>query len=391
MNKKMYKSETNTIKCQVDKTIFKENVTPIFMTSSFVFDDAEDMERTFKNKDNYIYSRFANPNYDELIRKMCLLEKTEDGIITSTGMSSVFSSMAAIVGKGDHILSCRSIFASTNNIFQNIFPKWAIEVSYLDVDDTDNWQDSIKPNTKLLYIETPTNPSLDVVDIEWASRFCKKNGLLLIVDNCFATPYIQKPAEYGVDIIIHSATKYIDGQGRSLGGIILGKSDILEHIRVFTDTIGTAISPFNAWLMSKSLDTLHIRMQRHSENALELAKFLEDHPKIEQVRYPFLEKDRAYTIAKKQMKTGGGLVSFYIKGSKEDAQKFMNNLKIPIIASNLGDTKTIVTHPSSSTHSNVSDYERQKMKIKDNMVRISLGLESIDDIIYDIEQSLNKL
>jgi O-succinylhomoserine sulfhydrylase len=383
------KFETNAIRTRVPRTAQKEHTSPIFLTSSFMFDDAEEMRALFADeKPGNIYSRFSNPNSTELIDKMNLLEGAEAGLTTASGMGAIFTTFAALLNTGDNLLSCKSIFGSTHSILTKVLPKWNITHSYVDINNTENWDKAVTPQTKLLFVETPSNPGIDILDLEWLGQFAKKHNLILVVDNCFATPYIQQPIKYGAHIVIHSATKFLDGQGRVLGGTINGRKDLIDQIKLFARHTGPAMSPFNAWLISKSLETLAVRMDRHSENALKLAQVLEKNPSIELVKYPMLASHPQHAIAKKQMKMGGGIVTFIVKGGVEQGRKFMNALEWISISANLGDTRTIATHPASSTHAKLTEAERQDVGILPGLVRVSVGLENIDDIIHDIEQAL---
>lgn len=391
MNKKKLHFETEAIRTQINTTEEKEHSTPMYLTSSFVFDDAEEMRATFASEiERNTYSRFTNPNTSELIDKMVKMEGAEAGFATSTGMSAIFSTLMTLLNAGDHMLSVRSVFGSTHTVLTKFFPKYNIDNSYLDLNNPDNWQTQVQPNSKVLYLETPTNPGVELVDLEFAREFCTKNNLVFIVDNCFATPYLQKPIEFGADLVIHSATKYIDGQGRVLGGIIVGDKDLIFDIYTFSRSTGPSLSPFNAWVLSKSLETLSVRMDRHCENALALAKYLEDRKDVEWVRYPFLPSHPQYDIAKKQMTAGGGMVCFGIVGGLERGQKFLNNIEMCSLTANLGDTRTIITHPSSSTHARLTEEERQATGITPNLIRVSVGLEHIDDIIADLERAFEK-
>lgn len=382
--------ETNAVRTQTPRTQQSEHSTPLFLTSSFMFDDAEDMRAKFADeREGNIYSRFSNPNNTELIEKMNLLEGTEAGLTTASGMSAVFTTFSSLLNAGDHLLSCRSIFGSTHSVITKLLPKWNITHTYVDIAKPETWQAAVKKETKLLYVETPSNPGIDIIDIEWLDKFSKENNLILVVDNCFATPYLQQPARYGADIVIHSATKYLDGQGRIMGGTINGRKELIDQIKLFARHTGPALSPFNAWVISKSLETLAVRMDKHSENALKLARWLENNSETELVKYPFLKSHPQYEIAKKQMKAGGGLVTFIVKGGVERGRKFMDSLQMASISANLGDTRTIVTHPASSTHAKLSEEERLETGILPGLVRVSVGLEHIDDIISDIEQALN--
>ncbi len=384
------KFETSAIRTQLERTDFLEHSVPLYLTSSFVFEDAEDMRASFaEEKERNIYSRFSNPNTSELVEKICKMENAEDGIATATGMAAVFSTFAALLKQGDHILSARSIFGSTHTLFTKYFPRWGITTTYGEVNNVDAWEDLIQPNTKMIYAETPTNPSVDLIDLEKLAALAKKHQLLLVIDNCFATPYLQKPIDFGADLSIHSATKFIDGQGRVLGGIVVGKKELIREIYLFTRNTGPALSPFNAWLLSKSLETLAVRMDRHCENALKLAEFLEQNDQVIWVKYPFLKSHPQYEIAVKQMKAGGGVVAFELKGGIEAGRKFLDKLKMLSLSANLGDTRSIATHPASTTHSKLSEEERLLAGITPGLVRISAGLENIQDIISDIEQALN--
>lgn len=381
--------ETQAIRTQSERSQNKEHSTALHLTSSFIFDDAEEMRALFaEEKEGNIYSRFSNPNTSELIDKICLLEGAEAGWATATGMAAVFTSLAALLNQDDHVLACRSIFGSTHTILTKLLPKWGITHTYVDVNDTENWKNALTPKTKILFVETPTNPGIDILDLEWLSKFAKQHQLLLLVDNCFATPYLQQPIKYGADLVIHSATKYIDGQGRVLGGLIAGKKELITEIKAFARHSGPALSPFNAWILSKSLETLAVRMERHSENALKLAQLLEKHPKVEWVKYPHLPSHPQYQVAKKQMKAGGGMVSFNVKGGLEKGRSFLDKLNMLSLAANLGDTRSIATHPASTTHSKLTEQERLESGILPGLIRISAGLEHVNDIIADIEQAL---
>ena len=383
------KFETKAIRTQLKRSQFKEHSVPLYMTSSYRFDEAEEMRALFAGeREGNVYSRYSNPNTTEFIQKIADMEGAEAGWATASGMAAVFTTFASLLEKGDHILSCRSVFGSTHQLFQNIFPKWDITTTYVNSNSPNLWEQKIQPNTKLLYAETPSNPAIDVLDLEWLGMLAKKHDLILVIDNCFATPYLQKPIEYGTHLVIHSATKYLDGQGRTMGGVIVGERELIDRIEAFARHSGPALSPFNAWILSKSLETLAIRMERHSENALKLAQFLEKHPKVEQVRYPFLPSHPQHKLAKKQMRTGGGIVSFYAKGGIEEGKKFLDRLQMVSMSANLGDSRTIATHPASTTHAKLTEEERQSVGVLPNLVRISVGLEHIEDIIQDIDQAL---
>jgi O-succinylhomoserine sulfhydrylase len=381
--------ETDAIRTRVSQTPEREHSTPIFMTSGFTFDTAEHARALFANEaDGNIYSRYSNPNTDEFVEKMCRLEGAEAGVATSSGMSAVFACLAGLLKKGDHILACRSLFGSSHQIMSNILPKWGITSTYADAGNTAEWESSIRQETKMLFLETPSNPGLDLIDLEWAGKLSKAHNLIFVVDNCFATPYLQSPIEYGADLVQHSATKYIDGQGRAIGGIIVGSKKYVEEIQFFTRHTGPSLSPFNAWLFSKSLETLAVRMDRHCDNAEKLADFLSTHPEISLVKYPFHRSHPQYELARKQMKRGGGVVCFELKGGYEKAQSFMDRIEMLSRSANLGDTRTIVTHPASTTHSKLTKDEQQAVGITPGLIRIAVGLEHADDIIRDLEQAL---
>jgi len=392
MSKKSRHFETEAIRTQITTTQEKEHSTPMYLTSSFVFDDADEMRASFADEiDRNIYSRFTNPNTNELIDKMCALEGAESGFATASGMSAIFSTFASLLSAGDHMLSVRSIFGSSHSVLTKIFPRYEIKSDYLDIGKEDEWQDKVLPNTKLLYLETPTNPGIELVDLEFANTFCKKNNLILVVDNCFASPYLQKPIDFGADLVIHSATKYIDGQGRVVGGVIVGRTDLIKEIFTFARSAGPTLSPFNAWVLSKSLETLAVRMDRHCENAINLAQYLENHDKVEWVRYPFLPSHPQHGIAKKQMKAGGGMVSFGVKDGIEGGKRFLAAVEMCSLSANLGDTRTIVTHPAYTTHAKLTEDERIATGITPNLIRVSVGLEHIEDIIADLSQALDKV
>lgn len=388
MTNKNY-SPTDTIRCQTERTAYREHSTPLFLTSSFVFPNAELMADTFAGKEEgIIYSRYSNPNTDELIRKVCKMEGAEDGFATASGMAAVFASMAAFLQAGDHVVASRAVFGSTHQILTQLFPRWGITHTYVSPDDIEEWESHIQPNTKMLMVETPSNPGLALIDLEKVGALAHKHDLILNVDNCFATPYLQQPIKYGANLSIHSATKWMDGQGRVLGGLIVGDAELIEQVRFFCRHTGPAMSPFNAWLLSKSLETLHVRMEKHCENALNLAKELEQHPRISKVHYPHLSSHPQYELAQKQMKMGGGIVAFELADGLQAGTQFLNTIKMCSLSSNLGDTRTIVTHPASTTHSKLTEEERLAVGITPGLIRVSVGLEYIEDIKEDIIQAL---
>lgn len=386
------KKSTSAVRIQTEKSPAKEHSVPLYLTSSFVFDDAEEMRAAFADEmERPIYSRFSNPNVDEFTEKMRILEGAESGFSTASGMAAVFATFGALLKSGDRILSCRSIFGATHTLFSKIFPKWNIETDYVDIDDYANWDKQVKPGTKMVYVETPTNPGLGIIDLEWVAAFAKKHQLLLVVDNCFATPLLQRPIEWGADLVIHSATKFIDGQGRTMGGVVLGPKHLIKEVYAFCRSTGPALSPFNAYMLSKSLETLEVRMERQCTNALKLAQWMESRKEISKVIYPFLPSHPHYTLAKKQMDSGGALVTFELNGGIGSGRKFLDGLRMLSLTANLGDSRSIASHPSSTTHAKLSEEERLAVGITPGMVRISVGLEHIDDIISDVEQSLAQL
>lgn len=380
---------TKLIRTQVPKTQHGEHSSPVFLTSSFCFDSAEDMRAAFAEEtDANIYSRFSNPNTQEFIDRMCILEGAEDGFATASGMSAIFSTFMALLKQGDHIISCNAVFGSTHTVITKFLPKYGIEYTYVPANKAEEWEAAVRPNTKMVFVETPTNPGLDIVDLEMVNALAKKHNLIFVVDNCFATPLGQRPVDFGADLVIHSSTKWLDGQGRVLGGIVLGKSEFIYNIYLFCRSTGPALSPFNAWVLSKSLETLEVRMQRHVENALYLSQSLEAHDKIAWLKYPFLPSHPQYAIAKKQMNDGGALFCFELKEGLEGGRKFLDRLQILSLTANLGDTRSIASHPASTTHAKLSKEERMTVGITRGMVRISVGLENREDILNDIVQAL---
>lgn len=383
---------TKAIRTRTDRTDEMEHSSPMFLTSSFTFENAEDMRAAFADEtDDNIYSRFSNPSVREFIERVCALEGADDGFATSSGMSAIFAGFMAILKQGDHLLSFNAVFGSTHTVITKFLPRYGIEYSYISPVDPESWEAAIKPNTRMIFLETPTNPGLDIIDLESISALARKHNIILCVDNCFATPIGQRPIDYGADLVVHSATKWMDGQGRVLGGIIVGNSKLIHDIYLFCRSTGPAISPFNAWVLSKSIETLDVRMERHSSNALFIAEALENHPKIASLRYPWLKSHPQHAIAVKQMKNGGGIVCFELKGGLESGRQFLNNLKMLSVTANLGDSKSIASHPASTTHAKLSEAERAEVNITPGLIRISVGLEHRDDILNDILQSLEKI
>ena len=384
--------ETNAIRMQMERTANLEHSVPLYLTSSFVFEDAEDMRASFaEEKERNIYSRYANPNTSELISKICQMEEAEAGFAFASGMAAVYSTFAALLESGDHIVSCSSVFGSTMSLYQNFFPKWQISTDLFHVNDSAAAIEAlIKPNTKVIYVESPTNPGVDVLDLQMIGDIAKKHSLILIVDNCFASPYLQQPISFGAHLVVHSATKLIDGQGRVLGGITVGEATLIDKIYRFSRISGPAMSPFNAWVLSKSLETLAVRVDRHCDNALALAQFLEAHDSVKMVKYPFLKSHPKYEVAKKQMKAGGAVVAFELEGGLDTGKKFFNSIQMLSLSANLGDSRSIVTHPASTTHAKLSPEARLEAGITDGLIRVSVGLEHIADIIKDVSQAIEK-
>ncbi len=381
---------TKAIRLQTEQTAQKEHSTPLFLTSSFTYDSAEDMADAFSNDETNanIYSRFSNPTVDEFIAKIAALENAETGIATATGMAAVFGTFMAFLKAGDHIISAAAVFGSTHTILTKYLPKWGIDYSYFDMDKPETIEALIKPNTKMLYVETPSNPGLNIIDLQLLSNICKPRNILLVVDNCFATPAVQQPINFGADLVVHSATKYIDGQGRVLGGVVVGNKILIKELYLFVRNTGPSLSAFNAWVLTKSLETLHLRMDKHADNALLLATKLEGNSKIQNVKYPFLKTHPQYDLAKKQMSNGGGIVTFEIKSGLFGGRKFLNSLQLLSMTNNLGDSRSIASHPASTTHSKLSEAEKNAVSITPGLIRISVGLEYIDDIVEDILQAL---
>jgi O-succinylhomoserine sulfhydrylase len=384
--------ETNAVRIQTKQTEQKEHSTPLFLTSSFTYDSAEDMAAAFADDtlDVNIYSRFSNPTVDEFINKIAALEGAEDGIATATGMAAVFGTFMTFLSKGDHIISASAVFGSTHTILTKYLSKWGIEYSYFDMNKPESIAALIKPATKMLYVETPSNPGLDIIDIEFVAKICKQHNILFVVDNCFATPAVQQPIKFGADLVLHSATKFIDGQGRVLGGVVVGKKELINQLYLFIRNTGPSMSPFNAWVLSKSLETLFIRMDRHADSALKIATALQNHSQLKAVKYPFLETHPQYAIAKKQMSNGGGIVTFDLKGGIDSGRKFLNALQMLSMTNNLGDSRSIASHPASTTHSKLTEEERKAVGITSGLIRISVGLEHPEDILNDILQALEK-
>ena len=384
--------QTKAIRIQADRSHNREHSVPLYLTSSFTFKDAEEGRAIFaEEKVGNIYSRYMNPNVDEFVAKMVMLENAEDGLAFSTGMAAIFASMAGLLKAGDHVVASNALFGSCIQILTKITAKWGIECTFVTGADIKAWEAAIQPNTKFLFCESPSNPGLELIDLPALAALKQGKDMVLVVDNCFATPILQTPLDLGADLVIHSATKYIDGQGRVLGGVICGKKVFMDEIRFFARHTGPSLSPFNAWVLSKSLELLDLRMQKHSENAMALAEALDGHAALVQVKYPFLKSHPQYDLAKRQMKYGGGILTLDIKGGFEKVVAFSKQLKIASISPNLGDSRTIITHPASTTHSKLPAEEKAALGITDGLVRVAVGLESIEDLMADFTQALNAI
>lgn len=386
----MNNEQSKIIREQAKRSSLREHSVPLYLTSSFIFDSAEQGRAVFADEEQaMVYSRYANPNTTEFINKVCLMEEAEAGLAFASGMGAIFATFAAFIAQGDHIVSSRAIFGSTHQLFTQLFPRWGVTTTYVDAINPEEWEKAIQPNTKFIFLESPSNPGLELVDLEWLGGLKKKYPqIIFAIDNCFATPYLQKPLPYGFDLSIHSATKYMDGQGRVLGGIVVGKQELMDKMMFLIRHTGPAMSAFNAWILSKSIETLGLRMDRHCSNALALAEELEKNEEVLDVKYPFLPSHPQYELAKKQMKAGGGIVTIEVKGGKERAFKFLDALNMILYTSNLGDSRSIATHPASTTHSKLSEEEREKLGIRPGTVRLSIGIEDKQDIIDDILQAL---
>jgi O-succinylhomoserine sulfhydrylase len=381
--------DTKAIREGYRTTQEQEHSEAIFLTSSFVFDSAEQAAKRFsKEESGNIYARFTNPTVDAFEKKLAALEGSEACVATASGMSAIFATIMALVESGDHIVASRNMFGTSIVLLNTIVAKFNVEISYVNLGDLSQWKDAIQDNTKLLLLETPSNPLGEVVDIAALSKISQASNVLLAVDNAILTPALQNPIALGADIVIHSATKYIDGQGRCLAGAVLGSEAIIEQVSAFTRATGPSLSAFNAWIVLKGLDTLSLRMKAHSDNALKLANWLSQQDQVEKVHYLGLESHPDYALAKTQQSGFGGIVSFEIKGGREVAFQVINATEMLSITANLGDTKTTITHPASTTHGRLTDKEKQQANITESLIRISVGLEEVHDVINDISKGL---
>ncbi|GAB5606090.1 O-succinylhomoserine sulfhydrylase [Sideroxyarcus sp. TK5] len=389
MSDNEYQLETLAVRAGRVQTPFMEHGEAMFLTSSFTFDNAAQAARRFiGDEPGNIYARFTNPTTSMFEERLAALEGAEQCVATSSGMSAILACVMGLLKAGDHIVASRSLFGSTINLFNNYFKKFGVEMTYVSATDVAEWQAAVRPNTKLFFLETPSNPLTEISDIAAISAVAKGCGALLAVDNCFCTPILQRPLELGADIVIHSATKYIDGQGRVLGGAVLGSKKLMEPVYGFLRTAGPTMSAFNAWVFLKGLETLKLRMDAHSANALQLAQWLEQQPNVARVLYPGLPSHPQHALAMKQQKTGGGIVAFEVKGGREAAWKVIDNTKLLSITANLGDTKTTITHPATTTHARITPEARAAAGITDGLIRIAVGLEAVVDIQNDLARGL---
>jgi len=389
MSKREQKLETAVIRTQTPSSGHREHASSIYMTSSYTFENAEHARALFsKEVEGQIYTRYGNPNTDEFIEKMCLLEGAEAGLALASGMSAVFTGIMGLLNSGDHVLACRSVFGSTHQVLTQLLPRWGMSHTYVDALQPESWADAVQPNTRLCIVETPSNPALDLIDLAWLGEFCRERDIILLVDNVFATPILQKPLALGAHLVMHSATKFIDGQGRGIGGVLVGDQSLIDELTFFIRHTGPSLSPFNAWMFNKSLETLSLRVERHCDNAEKLANLLEYHDEVAWVKYPHLPSHPQYELAKRQMCRGGALVTFEVKGGLAQGRHFLDALEMCSLSSNLGDSRTIATHPASTTHSSLEEEERLAVGITPGLIRISVGLEHVDDIVADVEQAL---
>ena len=389
MSESQYQLETLAVRAGTSRTEFGEHSEALFLTSSFVFESAEQAAKRFIGEEpGNIYSRFTNPTVTMFEQRLAALEGAEQCVATASGMSAILTTYMAFLKAGDHVIASQSIFGSTVNLFNNVLKKFGVETTFVSATDVAEWQIAVRPNTKLFFLETPSNPLTEISDIAGIAAVAKSCGALLAVDNCFCTPILQRPLELGADIIIHSATKYLDGQGRVLGGAVLGSKKLMEPVYGFLRTTGPTMSAFNAWVFLKGIETLKLRMEAHSANALQLAQWLEQQPNVKRVLYPGLPSHPQHTLAMKQQKTGGGIVAFELKGGKAEAWRVIDNTQMLSITANLGDTKTTITHPATTTHARISPEARAAAGISDGLIRIAVGLEAVIDIQNDLVRGL---
>jgi len=388
-----YDIDTLAVRAGIARSQFNEHSEALYLTSSFVFENAAQAAARFQgNEPGNIYSRFTNPTVTAFQDRLAALEGAEACVATASGMSAILATAMALLKSGDHVVSSSGVFGATVQLFSSILSKFGVETDYVDGTDPKAWKAALRPGTRLLYLETPSNPLTEVFDIEALARLAHDAGALLVVDNCFCTPALQRPLDLGADLVIHSATKYLDGQGRVLGGAVLGKRDlVMDGIYSFLRTAGPSLSPFNAWVLLKGLETLRIRMEAQSRSALELARWLQAHPRVSKVYYPGLPSHPQYELATKQQRSGGAVVSFEVEGGRRAAWSLIDSTRMISITANLGDTKTTITHPATTTHGRISEAARSRAGITEGLVRIAVGLESMKDIRADLERGLGSL
>ena len=385
MKSKNKNFETDAVRTGIERSQFGEHSEGLFLTSSFVFKNAQEAAKRFSGEEpGNVYSRFTNPTVKAFEERLASLEGAEQCIATSSGMSAILATFMALCKPGDHVVVSKSIFGTSVQLFNNFLTKWGLNISFVDLPDLNAWEAATTKNTKFYFLETPSNPLTEIVDLKKLSQLSKSKKVKLIVDNCFCTPALQKPIDLGADIIIHSATKYLDGQGRCLGGAVLGKKRLMNQVYIFLRNSGVSLSPFNAWVFLKGLETLKIRMDQQSDNAIKLATYLEKNKNIAKVYYPGLKSHPQYNTALAQQSSGGAVLSFVVKGGQKAAWKIINKTKLMSITANLGDTKTTITHPATTTHSRLTQEQRDDAGIDNGLVRIAVGLEHIDDIIADL-------
>ncbi|MBW8077261.1 MAG: O-succinylhomoserine sulfhydrylase, partial [Gallionella sp.] len=380
MSAENYQPETLAVHAGTVRSQFGEHSEAMFLTSSFVFENAAQAAARFIGEQpGNIYARFTNPTVTMFEERLAALEGAEQCVATASGMAAILACVMGLLKAGDHVVASQSLFGATVNLFNNIIKKFGVETTYVSATDVEAWQAAVRPNTRLFFLETPSNPLTEISDIAAIAKVAKACGALLAVDNCFCTPILQRPLQLGANIVIHSATKYIDGQGRVLGGAVLGDKKLLEGVYGFLRTAGPTMSAFNAWIFLKGIETLKLRMDTHSANALALATWLEKQPNVARVFYPGLPSHPQHALAMRQQKTGGGIVSFEVKGGKDAAWRVIDNTKLLSITANLGDTKTTITHPASTTHARITPEARAAAGITDGLIRIAVGLEAVVD------------
>jgi O-succinylhomoserine sulfhydrylase len=389
MNEQDYELETLAVRAGIERSQFNEHSEALYLTSSFVFDSAAEAAARFSGQTpGNIYARFTNPTVTVFQERLAVLEGAESCVATSSGMSAILATVMGLLSAGDHIVASQSLFGATVQLFGNIMKRFGIATTFVSQTDVAAWRAAVQPNTRLLFAETPSNPLTEICDIAALSQIARQSGALLAVDNCFCTPILQRPLDLGADLVIHSATKYLDGQGRVLGGAVLGRREVIDPVYTFLRTAGPTMSAFNAWVFLKGLETLSIRMDAHSRGALELALWLEQQPQVERVFYPGLPSHPQYALAKQQQKTGGGIVAFEVKGGKDAAWRVVDATRMISITANLGDTKTTLTHPATTTHCRITPEQRAAAGIGDGLLRVGVGLEAVSDIQADLARGL---